>query len=254
MKGIIADIQRFSLHDGPGIRTTVFFKGCPLHCVWCHNPECIDFAPQELHYPEKCIGCGKCAEGCFNGARVLCGQEMTVEEVMTVLRQDKPYYGAKGGVTFSGGEAMAQREFLGELADACRKENIRNAMETSLIYFDEAVLSKMDLVMADLKIWDECAHRTYTGVSNKPILENFKKLDALNIPIIVRTPVIPGIEQGIDRIAEFIRGLRNVIQYELLPYHPLGQSKRKALGFPEDPFRVPTKEEMKELEQYAFLR
>ena len=252
--GIIADIQRFSLHDGPGIRTTVFFKGCPLRCAWCHNPECIDFATQELFYAEKCIGCGRCAEGCFAGARVLCGQEMSVSQVLSAIAQDRSYYSSQGGVTFSGGEPMAQKAFLSELVDACRAEGLHTAIETSMAVFDEAVLSKMDLIMADLKIWDSELHREYTGWGNEQIKENLKKANALGIPILLRTPVIPGINQEIEKIAVFAQSLCNVYCYELLPYHPLGQSKRKALGLPEVSFRIPTKEEMKEWNQYAFLR
>lgn len=253
-KGIIADIQRFSLHDGPGIRTTVFFKGCPLNCAWCHNPECIDFSPQELFYPDKCIGCNRCAEGCFAGAQVQCGQEMSVSQILSILQQDRPYYASQGGVTFSGGEPMAQKDFLSELADACRTEGIHTAVETSMVVYDETALRRMDFIMADLKIWDSEIHRNYTGQGNERIKENLKKADGLGIPILLRTPVIPGIDQGIDRIAEFARSLNHVLRYELLPYHPLGQSKRKALCLPEAPFRIPSKEEMRELNQYAFIR
>ena len=116
-KGIVADIQRNSIHDGPGIRTTVFLKGCPLNCAWCHNPECISFTPQIMYYPEKCIGCGYCEKGCFSGARVMCGKEMNLQEVMNEILLDKDYYGEDGGVTISGGEPFAQRSFLNELID-----------------------------------------------------------------------------------------------------------------------------------------
>ena len=252
--GIIADIQRFSLHDGPGIRTTVFFKGCPLRCAWCHNPECMEFAPQELFYVEKCIGCNRCAEGCFVGARVLCGQEMSVSQVLSAIMQDRPYYSNQGGVTFSGGEPLAQRDFLIELAQACKTEEIHTAIETSLAVYDETALRQMDLIMADLKIWDSEVHRKYTGQGNERIKENLEKANTLGIPILLRTPVISGINQEIHKIAAFANKLRNVYRYELLPYHPLGQSKREALGLPEVSFRIPTKEEMKELSQYAFLR
>lgn len=111
-KGLIADIQRASFHDGDGIRTTVFFKGCPLRCAWCHNPECISFERQTLYYPQKCIGCGKCDEGCFSGAKVVCGKEYNSEELLCEILQDAVYYGDNGGVTFSGGEPMAQKIFF----------------------------------------------------------------------------------------------------------------------------------------------
>ena len=219
IKGIVADIQRASVHDGPGIRTTVFLKGCPLHCAWCHNPECIDYKPQTMYYPEKCIGCGLCEEGCF-----------------------------------SGGEPLLQRDFLSALIDRCKEERIHCAIETSLIYFDAEILKKVDLVMADLKIWDNELHKKYTGVGNEKIKENFAQVNKLGIPIIARTPVIPEITQGIDCISEFLRELDNVEQYELLPYHPLGGAKREALGIETDGFSIPSAELMKELKKYVFIR
>ena len=139
-KGLIADIQRASFHDGSGIRTTVFFKGCPLSCVWCHNPECISFEKQMLLYPDKCIGCGLCDKGCFSGARLVCGREYTADDLLAEILQDKPYYGTDGGVTFSGGEPMAQKNYLSKIIDKCKKENISTAIETSLFYFDEEII------------------------------------------------------------------------------------------------------------------
>lgn len=254
IKGIVADIQRASVHDGPGIRTTVFLKGCPLHCAWCHNPECIDYKPQTMYYPEKCIGCGLCEEGCFSGARVICGKEMTVEEVVKQVLLDKDYYGDEGGVTFSGGEPLAQREFLSALIDACKEQGIHCAIETSLIYFDAEIFGKVDLVMADLKIWDDKIHKTYTGVGNEKIKEHFCKLNKMGVSIIARTPIIPEIMQEIDKISEFLQKLNKVEKYELLPYHPLGEAKREALGIEVDGFSIPSRENMKELEKYVFIR
>ena len=251
---IIADVQRASVHDGPGLRTTVFFKGCPLRCEWCHNPECISPNPQTLLYPDKCIGCGRCSEGCYAGARVLCGKEMTSDELLAEIMLDKAYYGSEGGVTFSGGEPLLQKEFLLEIIGKCRAEGINTAIETSLFIYDEEVFSSLDLVMADLKIWDDTLHKDYTGVSSETIKENFRRLDRLGIPIIARTPVIPEIDQEIAKISEFLRGLKNVIKYELLPYHPLGESKRQALGLAPSEFTIPTKEYMKERSQYVFIR
>ena len=253
-KGIVTDIQRASVHDGPGLRTTVFFKGCPLGCKWCHNPECISFEKEVLQYPEKCIGCGMCDKGCFSGAKVVCGREMTAQDVLKEILADKAYYGSDGGVTFSGGEPMAQSEFLDECIDLAKENGIGCAVETSLIYFDENIFRKLDIVMADLKIWDDNLHKEYTGVSNKRIIENFIKLDKLGVPIIARTPVIPEIEQGTDKISEFLKGLSNIKRYELLPYHPLGEAKRTALGIAKTQFTVPSKEYMKELEKYVFIR
>ncbi len=251
---LIADVQRFSTHDGPGIRTTVFFKGCPLNCAWCHNPECISGEKQTLEYPEKCIKCGKCHLGCFSGAKVICGREMTVSDVLSEILSDKEYYQNGGGVTFSGGEPLLQRDFLSYMIDICHENGINCAIETSLFIYDEEIFRKCDLVLADLKIWDGELHQKYTGVSNKAIKENFKKLNTLSVNIIARTPVIPEIHQEIDKISQFLKGLENVIAYELLPYHPLGEDKRSALGQNMQKFTVPSKELMKELEKYVFIR
>lgn len=254
IKGLIADIQRASIHDGDGVRTTVFFKGCPLSCKWCHNPECMSFEKEILYYPEKCIHCGMCDKGCFSGARVVCGKSMTADEVLSEIMLDVPYYGDTGGVTFSGGESFAQGKFLNACIDKCKENGINCAVETSLIYFDEEIFKKLDFVMADLKIWNSDLHKEYTGAGNEKIIENFENLNKLNIPIIARTPVIPEINQGIDKISAFLKTLPNVRKYELLPYHPLGNSKRKALGQKADGFSVPSKEYMKELEKYAYIR
>ena len=254
LKGCIADIERAATHDGPGLRTTVFFKGCPLSCLWCHNPECISFEPQIMEYPEKCIGCGKCSEGCFAGAKVICGKEMTSDEVLKEVLLDKDYYKTDGGVTFSGGEPLAQLEFLSEIIDKCKKSGINCAIETSMIYYNEEIFKKLDLIMCDLKIWDSDIHKKYTGVGNEKIKENILKANSLNIPIVVRTPIIPEINQGIEEISQFLKPLNNVIQYELLPYHPLGEGKRRSLGLTENKFSIPTKEYMKELMKYVFIR
>lgn len=254
---IVTDIQRSSIHDGPGIRTTVFFKGCPLNCVWCHNPECIKKEPQMLLYPQKCIGCGMCEKGCFSGAKVVCGKEMTANEIFKEILLDKAYYATDGGVTFSGGEPMMYPEILKELIFLCKKEGINTAIETSLIAFNEEVFKSLDFVMADFKIWDNEKHKKYTGVSNQNIKENFKRLDKLNVPFIVRTPIIPDINDTKDEIIsirDFIKNFKNIKSYELLPYHPLGVEKQKALGISEKRFSVPDKLKMEELQRYADLQ
>jgi pyruvate formate lyase activating enzyme len=254
VKGLIADIQRASIHDGSGIRTTVFFKGCPLRCEWCHNPECISFEQQTMFYPKKCIQCGMCEKGCYSGAKVVCGKEYSKEGLLKEIMLDRDYYGEEGGVTFSGGEPLAQKEFLNEIIDLCHKEHIGCAVETSLIYYDEELLKKLDFVMADLKIWDDTIHKQYTGVSNRRIKEHFGLLNKLGVPIIARTPVIPEISQGIDKISEFLKQFNNVKRYELLPYHSLGISKQMALGMEIKRFKMPSKDYMKELEHYAYIR
>jgi len=257
IKARIADIQRASIHDGPGIRTTVFFKGCPLNCAWCHNPECISFEKETLFYPEKCIGCGKCAEGCFSGARVACGRDLSPEEILETVLLDRDYYAPDGGVTFSGGEPLAQREALLRTVKLMKKEGIGTAVETSLCLFDREILGEVDLVMADLKIWNEEKHRRYTGVSNRPVIEHFRRLADVGTPTVARTPVIPGVNDSreeIESIRDFLAELPNVVRYELLPYHPLGESKRRALGREVTEFSVPDRGRMEELKRYADLR
>lgn len=253
-KALIADIQRSSVDDGYGIRTTVFFKGCPLNCKWCHNPECISFEKEIMYYPEKCIGCNMCDKGCYSGARVTCGKEYDANELLSEIMQDKDYYGSKGGVTFSGGEPLAQADFLKEIILKCRENGIGCAIETSLIYYNEGIFNNLDFIMADLKIWDDRIHRQYTGASNEQIKKNIVKVSMLGIPVIIRTPVIPGIEQGIEEISAFVKKLDNVVRYELLPYHPLGEQKRAALGRTINKFEIPSKGYMEELKKYAFIR
>ncbi len=259
MKGIIADIQRASVHDGPGLRTTVFCKGCPLRCQWCHNPECMDPKPQVLRYPEHCIGCGLCESGCFSGAQVVCGREMTVGEVLAEILRDRPYYGAEGGMTLSGGEPLFQADFSRELLAACRDEGISTAVETSLFApweTAEPVLRQCELVMADLKVWDDSLHQKVTGVSNRRILENLRRLDGLGVPFVLRTPVIPGVNavpEEIGAIAGFAAGLVHLKYYELLPYHPLGLQKAAAVGMEEPRFEIPSSETMEQLAHAAGL-
>ncbi|MBE7063475.1 MAG: glycyl-radical enzyme activating protein [Ruminococcaceae bacterium] len=266
MEGIITNIQRFSLTDGDGIRTTVFFKGCNMNCSWCHNPETIRHHSELLFYETKCIGCGKCFAACPTGAQqvvdgkhvidrkkcincgkctevcyaealVMCGEKMSVEDVMYQVRQDKAYYdSSNGGVTLSGGEVLCQKEFAIALSCACHKENIKVAVETNLCFsFDYAkeLLERVDLIMCDLKIFDENKHKKYTGVSNKNIIGNIAKLDELNIPIIVRTPLIPCATDSIDNIyaiANHIKNMKNLFRYEVLNFNPLGEGKYKALN------------------------
>ena len=257
MRTLVADIERSSTHDGPGMRTVVFLKGCPLNCAWCHNPECISFEAEELYYPEKCIGCGHCAEGCVAGARVTCGREMTVAEVLTEVLADRDYYGKNGGVTVSGGEPLAHPVFTKELLSGCRENGIGTALETSMYRYDEEILSLCDVLMTDIKIFDPAEHKHYTGITNDDILANIKKADTLGIPLIVRTPVISGVNDSTDNIsktAQFVRSLKNAVKYELLPYHPLGLTKARALGRDMTGFSSPTKEKTEELKQYAFIR
>lgn len=265
MYGMITDIQRFSLNDGPGIRTTVFLKGCNLHCAWCHNPETIRKKNELMVYPANCIGCGHCvpvcpsgarsiaagvlqfdrsrctscgacAAVCFPGALKMAGRQVSVEEVMAEILQDRAYYAdSGGGVTLSGGELFCQAEFADALIDACRKENIPVAVETNLNWQFETVrpiLEKLDLIMFDIKIFDSVEHKRWTGVENAELLANARRLDTLGRPLIARTPLIPGAtdsEENIRAIAGFLRSFSNLRCYELLNFNPLGESKYRAL-------------------------
>lgn len=195
-----------------------------------------------------------CQKGCFAGAKVICGKKMTIADVIKEILLDKDYYGENGGVTFSGGEPFAQKEFLSALIDECKRQKIHCAVETSMFYFEKEIFEMLDLVMADLKIWDDTLHIKHTGVSNNRIKENFKKLNKIGVPIIARTPIIPEIEQGISEISDFLKGLNNVVKYELLPYHPLGESKRIDVGEKEKRFSIPTKEYMRSLNKFTFDR
>jgi len=257
VKAVITDIQRFSLHDGPGIRTTVFLKGCNLRCAWCHNPETLSFEPQTLFYPDKCIHCGFCAEGCFSGARVLCGQEMTVEEVLEKVREDRDYYKTDGGLTVSGGEPSCRPDFVSELFQKAHEEGIHTAVETNMSTSWESlekVLTGADLIMCDLKDADSARHLSFTGSPLEPITENLTRASSLGKPIILRTPVIPGVNadpETIGKIAAFAAALPNLRYYELLPYHPLGDSKALALSMERPHFEKPSHECMEGLRKAA---
>ena len=252
--GMIADIQRFSLHDGPGIRTTVFLKGCNLRCAWCHNPETVAFEPQFLLQPERCIGCGHCAEGCFSGARRLCGVERTVQSVLDEVLLDQPYYGAEGGITISGGEPMCQLEFTRALLQASREHGLHTALESNLCFpweIAQRALEQCRLLMCDLKLWDREGHRRWTGAYNDHTKQNIQNAAELGIPVLLRTPVVPGVndrEDEIAAIARFAAGIPTLICYELLPYHPLGLAKGKLEhGFEPQAFEKPTAARMEEL-------
>ena len=265
MYGMITDIQRFSLNDGPGIRTTVFLKGCNLHCAWCHNPETIRKKNELMVYPANCIGCGHCvpvcpsgarsiaagvlqfdrsrctacgacAAVCFPGALKMAGRSVSVAEVMGEILQDRAYYAdSGGGMSLSGGELFCQAEFADALIDACREEKIPVAVETNLNWqFESArpILEKLDLIMFDVKIFDYVEHKRWTGVENAELLDNARRLDTLNRPLIARTPLIPGATdsaENIRAIAGFLRNFRNLRCYELLNFNPLGESKYRAL-------------------------
>lgn len=255
--GMIADIQRFSLHDGPGVRTTVFLKGCNLKCAWCHNPETIAFERQTLLRLDKCIHCGGCAEGCFSGARRICGEQRTVRSVLDEVLEDKPYYLADGGLTLSGGEPLCQPDFSAALLAAVRENGVGTALESNMAVSwatAERVLRHCDLLMCDLKLWDDAAHRRWTGASNEPVRGNISRASRSGLPVLLRTPVIPGIndsEEEILAIARFAASLPTLVCYELLPYHPLGLAKGMPEGFTPTKFEIPSAESVNALARAA---
>ncbi len=249
MTGMIFDIQRFSIHDGPGIRTTVFLKGCNLHCVWCHNPESQSCRPELMLYKDKCTGCkkckelcekaftdscercGKCTEVCKFGARQLCGIETDTSEVMKALRRDKKFYeNSGGGITFSGGEPMLQTDFLLELLKMCKAEGMHTAVETAgCVGFErfETVLPYTDLFLFDIKSLNSEKHKKFTGEGNMLILENARKLKEKNVSIIFRMPVVPMYN---DDEALAVTEFAKPYEVEFLPYHSICKSKYDVLG------------------------
>jgi pyruvate formate lyase activating enzyme len=259
--GIVFDIRRFSIHDGPGIRTTVFLKGCPLDCAWCHNPEGQSAEPELIVRPSRCLRCGACIEACpedairmradgpitdrtrceqcgicvdacFSGAREMAGRELTVAQVMAEIERDRPFYDESGGgAAFSGGEPLLQPEFLLGLLGACRAQEIRTALDTCG-YGPWSTLDRVrpyvDLFLYDIKTLEDVQHRALTGVSNRSILENLRALSEHGHSIVLRVPVIPGINDGADNlraIGALAAGLPSAVRVELLPYHRIGVEK-----------------------------
>jgi pyruvate formate lyase activating enzyme len=267
-RGIIFNIQRFSLHDGPGIRTSVFLKGCLLDCPWCHNPESKAAEPEIAYYPGKCVlcgacagacprklhrfgegghtylrggcsGCGACAEACVTGALALIGRIITAGEALEEVKKDEPFYrNSGGGITLSGGEPLYQSGFTLALLRLARESGLHTCVETSgaapfEILREAAAVT--DLFLYDFKETDAEKHRAFTGISNVLILENLKKLDDSGARTILRCPVIPGCNDREDHfrgIGAAANRLRNLAGIEIEPYHPLGISKAEGIGKP----------------------
>ncbi|MGE5462825.1 MAG: glycyl-radical enzyme activating protein [Syntrophothermus sp.] len=267
LSGTIFDIKKYSINDGPGLRTTVFFSGCPLSCLWCHNPESQSLKPELLYRAGRCLFCGDCIQACpegaispgnfttvitdrqkctrcqtcvttcYSGAREFSGREMTVQEVMAVIQREIPFYDeSHGGVTFSGGEPLMQPTFLSTLLKACRAQEIHTVVDTSGFAnwnVFERIRADVDLFLYDLKHMDGLRHREVTGVPNDVIVENLRRLSAAGAKCIVRIPLIPGInddEKNLLESGKFLASLPHIQSVELMGYHDIAQAKYEALG------------------------
>jgi pyruvate formate lyase activating enzyme len=264
--GRITQIQRYSVHDGPGIRTTVFLKGCPLDCWWCHNPETRSVHPEVIWVETRCTGCDECREVCPQGgpifadlpkdgtsciacgncvqacpadARKLVGCEMTVADVLAEVLKDRIFFDdSGGGVTLSGGEPLGQMPFVRELLQACRQQGIHTAVDTCGFAAPAdllAIVPWTDLFLYDLKMMDLMRHIQFTGVSNEPILDNLKTLGAVHNNLWVRIPLIPGVNDHPDELtamARFAASVPGVRQVNLLPYHATAVAKFRRLHQP----------------------
>ena len=277
MDGIVADIISMSLNDGPGIRTSVFLKGCPLRCAWCHNPEMQLSSPQAMVIPSRCThcgacaacpagargrrgeydsarcaGCGLCVDLCPAGACRLTGERMSAEEALRRVLPDKPFFRRRGGVTFSGGEPLMQADFVLEAAKLLRENGVGVIVETSghapWQAFEE-LLPLVDCFLYDWKITDPEEHLKWTGADNRLIRENLEKLHGRGAKIVLRCPVIPGVndtDAHFRGVAELLSRLPGIRRADLLPYHALGNDKRLQLGRPRDGFKTPDDETVRQ--------
>lgn len=291
---IVTNIQKFSVHDGPGIRSVIFLKGCPLRCKWCANPENIRKEPQLLFYRRQCIrcglcakrcengaiamesgfpdtsrsrcrNCGRCADVCASGARVIKGQRMTAEEICGVVDRDLPFYrNSGGGITFSGGEPLLYPDLVAQVCRTYREKGLNTAVETcGCIPWGqvEQVLPWVDLFLFDLKLVNDEKHRTFCGVGNTQILENLRRLcRSGQTRVIIRMPVIPGINDGqedLEAAAGFLEGLKGAFEsVHCLPYHNYGASKYEAMGmeYELENLQMPEQERMEQLQAMFALR
>jgi pyruvate formate lyase activating enzyme len=273
LTGLVFDIQRYSLHDGPGIRTTVFLKGCPLRCVWCHNPESMRPAPElrvfasrcircdacreacplglakpgEPPDPRVCVACGSCAAACPTRAREVIGRTTTLEALHEILAADRAFYDESGGgVTFSGGEPLRQWRFLIPALEAARSRGWHTAVDTSGYASEQAirrVAEATDLFLFDLKLMDDERHRRFTGVGLAPILRNLRLLDERGSTVWIRIPLVPGHnddDANLEAVGRFVAGLRRTRRVHVLPYHRLASAKYERLGLVNPTFEIPT--------------
>ena len=280
MKARIFEIKKFAVHDGDGIRTTVFFKGCPLRCLWCHNPEglsvqaelayfqhkciscgeCISACPKGAHSikngvhifdKNKCIACGECVDKCLGNALTLYGKEFTVDELMPILLEDKIFYdNSNGGVTLSGGECLLYADFCAELLKKLKENGVNTAVDTCGFIGKDAldkVIPYTDTFLYDVKAVDESVHRKCTGQDNTRVIKNLEYLDERGCEIEIRIPYVPEWNSGeLERIAELLVRMKNITKIRVLPYHNYAGSKYDALGIENTlPLILPSEDEMK---------
>ena len=272
--GKIVSIKKFEIHDGDGVRTTLFLKGCPLKCRWCHNPESIAPSANLFYNPQKCINCGeclnicdchttknalhilnrenctscgKCADVCLGDALALYGKEISADDLLPKLLEDKPFFEESGGgVTLSGGEPLMQSEFCAEILKSLKENGINTAVDTcgyAKKQDIDRVLPFTDTFLYDIKAINPEVHKKCTGVTNENILENIKYIDSLNKPIEVRIPLVPTMNnEEMPEIAKFLSGLKNIKKIKILPYHSFGASKYEYIG-KEYKLNIPTPSE-----------
>lgn len=244
MTALITELERGSSVDGPGIRTVVFLKGCPLHCLWCHNPETIRREPEIIRDLKRCVNCGLCQTLPPNEAEKRCpvhaaeitGHLLSIEDFQHIVLRDAKFISNGGGVTFSGGEPLMQADWVAEAAHFCKINFIHTALDTTL--YPEwsticKVLDDIDLFLVDIKHWDSAEHRRFTGVGNERILENLQRLDEAEKSILIRTPLIPEVNDSpecIAKILEIEKNVRHLVRGEFLPYNPLTPYKYERLG------------------------
>ena len=245
MNGIIYNIQKFCVNDGPGIRTNVFFKGCPLRCVWCHNPESQNLSSEIMFYSDKCTGCGRCKNLtvrdndfiCYNGAKEICGKTVAVDEILAEVLKDKIFYdNSGGGITLSGGEPLYQFDFSLELLKQSKENGLHTVIETCGFSAPDnikRIAEFTDLFLFDYKETNPILHKRFTGAANEQILHNLSLLNTLGKKVILRCPIIPGYNDRNDHfcgIAETANRYDCIDHVEIEPYHALGTGKYEALG------------------------
>ncbi len=265
MQGEIFNIQKFCSNDGPGIRTTVFFKGCPLRCIWCHNPESQNHSKETMFYPDKCTGCGRCKNlttqntdfVCYNNAKEICGKTVSSDDVIAEVMKDYIFYkNSGGGITLSGGEPLAQFDFALDILKKSKENNLHTAIETCGFAKEEQIIKiseYVDLFLYDFKESDAQKHKLYTGVGNELIIKNLFALNKLQKDVWLRCPVIPGYNDRIDHFDEICKlanSLSCIKEINIEPYHSFGENKYTALNKNKPEIKMPEDTQIEKIISY----